>query len=89
VEVVGEIGIIEEWRKIFSVHQISYCYRAQVKGSKGTPHFTDEEAENGFEVVWLPYQEALETLTSSMPSDDEGSLYIVPRDTILLKASDF
>src|SRR5688572_4730076 len=37
IEVTGEIGSIVEYRKIFHIKQISHCYLARLKGSKGTP----------------------------------------------------
>lgn len=85
VEVVGEIGIIVEYRKIFNLKQTSYCYLAKVKGEKGKPDFTDDEKENGFEQVWLPYDEALKVLSESKAINIEGSAYIVPRDTVFLQ----
>jgi 8-oxo-dGTP diphosphatase len=85
VEVIGEIGTIVEYRKIFSLKQTSYCYLAKVKGEKGKPDFTDSEKENGFEQVWLPYDEALKALLNSKATNIEGSAYIVPRDTAFLQ----
>jgi 8-oxo-dGTP diphosphatase len=85
VEVIGEIGIIIEYRKIFNLKQTSYCYLAKVKGVKGKPDFTEHEKENGFEQVWLPYQEALKVLSDNRATNIEGRDYIVPRDTAFLK----
>lgn len=85
IEVIGEVGSTVEYRKIFKLKQISYCYFAKVKGEKGEPNLDVEEIDAGFEQVWLPYREALEVLTDSTATNLEGSLYIVPRDTILLK----
>lgn len=85
VEVVKEIGTIVEYRKIFNLKQTSHCYLAKVLGEKGTPNFTDEEKENGFEQVWLPYAQALEILSGSKATSIEGSDYIVPRDTAFLR----
>lgn len=87
VEIVGEIGIVVEYRKIFQLKQISYCYLAKLKGEKGTPNFTEEELKGGFEQVWLPYDKALELLSNNKATNVEGRDYIVPRDTILLTAS--
>jgi 8-oxo-dGTP diphosphatase len=87
VEVVGEIGSIVEYRKMFLRKQISYCYLAKVTGGKGTPKFTDEELKDGFERVWLPYEKALEAIARSKTTDPEGNVYIVPRDSIFLEAA--
>ncbi len=87
IEVFGEIGSITEYRKIFNLTQISYCYLAKVKGEKGTPNFEEGEIEEGFKEVWLPYEKALETITQNTTQDFEGSEYIVPRDIIFLEAA--
>lgn len=88
IEVINEIGLIIEYRKIFTLKQVSYCYLATLKGEKGIPNFTEKEKENGFEQIWIPYEQALEVLSKNIAIDLEGKEYIVPRDTILLKEAE-
>lgn len=85
VEVVGELGMIVEYRKFCTLKQISYCYLAKVKGEKGTPNFTAEEITEGFEQLWLPYDEALVRLSENNAINLEGRAYIVPRDFTFLQ----
>jgi 8-oxo-dGTP pyrophosphatase MutT (NUDIX family) len=85
IEVINEIGSVVECRKIFHLQQVSYCYLAKVKGQKGIPSFTEDENNNGFELLWLSYDEALKFLTECKATSIEGSAYIVPRDTTFLK----
>lgn len=85
VEVVSEIGSIVEYRKMFTLKQTSYCYLAKVKGKKGVPEFTNSEKRNGFENVWLHYDEALKALIESKALNNEGRDYIVPRDKTFLE----
>lgn len=85
VEVVGEVGSLIEYRKMFGLKQISYCYLAKVKGEKGKPNFTEDEISGGFEQIWVPFEKALELMKGSDVTDPEGKLYIVPRDIALLK----
>ncbi|MCX6753514.1 MAG: NUDIX domain-containing protein [Candidatus Nomurabacteria bacterium] len=87
IEVLGEVGTTIENRKMFGLKQISYCFLAKVVGEKGKTDFTKKEIEKGFEVLWLPYNEALKVLKESMATSKEGMLYIVPRDTALLEES--
>jgi len=87
IEVLGEVGSIVEYRKIFSLKQISYCYFGNVKGEKGTPEFTGEEITDEFKEVWVSYDEALRLMRESKATDIEGSDYIVPRDIALLEAA--
>lgn len=85
VTVVEELGCLVEHRKMFSLEQVSYCYLARVVGEKGSPSFTEKELADGFSELWLPYDEALATLEGSDAKNQEGRLYIVPRDIIILK----
>ena len=74
-----------EYRKKFSLKQISYCYLAKVIGAKGNPSFTQEELDDGFEVSWLPLKRAIEVLSSDKPIVYEGG-FIVVRDKAFLEA---
>ena len=85
IEIVGEVGIIIEHRKVYTLKQTSYCYLAKVRGEKGRPEFTDDEVEEGFTEVWLPYEEAERALSESKATDLEGSAYIVVRDNLFLR----
>lgn len=85
VDVTDEIGLVEEYRKMFGLHQISYCYRAKVVGEKGTPDFTEKELARGFSIVWVPAAEALQLVKASVTDNPEGRDYIVPRDLCVLR----
>ncbi len=87
IKVRGEVGQIIEYRKIFQLTQNSFCYLANLVGEKGEPSLTQEEIENGFKVQWFPIEEVMSVLASDQPQNDEGSLYIVPRDRIFLEAA--
>lgn len=84
IEVISEIGIIDEYRKIHNLHQTSYCYSAQVVGEKGTPDFTESEIANGFEIVWVSKPEALRHLKDGKTTDLQGT-YIKLRDIVFLE----
>ena len=88
IEVVDEIGMIIENRKFCTLKQISYCYFAILNGDKGEPSFMEDEIEEGFEAVWVSYDEALVLLSKNEAINLEGRSYIVPRDTIFLKAAE-
>lgn len=86
IEVIDEIGIVNEWRRFCTLHQISYSYFAKVVGDKGIPNFTESEIAEGFQVTWLPYDEALNILKGSRAGHIEASGYMVPRDVAILDA---
>lgn len=88
IDVLGEIGAIVEYRRLFNLKQISYCYFAKLNGDKGTPNFMEDEIEEGFEVMWVSFEEALKLLSKNGATNVEGSQYIVPRDLTFVKASE-
>lgn len=85
VEITGELGEIIEYRKMFKMKQVSPCYMVKIVGEKGNPAFTQEESDDGFEIQWLPIEEALSLLRSDQALNNEGRLYIVPRDKTFLE----
>jgi 8-oxo-dGTP diphosphatase len=85
IEISGEIGQIIEYRKIFKIKQISFCYLAKVIGEKGDPKFTADELKNGFEIQWVPLRQAQNFLETDFASNDVGKLFIVPRDKAFLE----
>lgn len=84
VDVIGEIGIVVEYRRIFKLKQTSYCYFAKVIGEKGKTFFTNSEKKAGFEQMWLPYAEAVKVISDNNATSVEGHDYIVPRDCAFL-----
>lgn len=84
IEIIDELGEILEYRKIFHIKQVSYCYTAKVIGDKGIPNFTDKERSQGFKVVWLSLSEAREMISKSSATTPAGELYIVPRDLLII-----
>lgn len=85
IDVFAEIGSIVEYRRIFSEKQISYCYAARVRGEKGDPSLTEEEMVEGFEPVWVTYEDALQLMKENTATNIEGRDYIVPRDIAFLR----
>ncbi len=85
IEILGEVGKIIEYRKMFNIKQTAICYLAKVVGQKGKPFFTEEETKNEFCIKWLSVEEAIFLLETDNPLDNEGKLYIVPREKLFLK----
>ena len=84
VEIIKEVGMIIEYRKKFNIKQTSYCYIAKLVGKKDDPRLEQDEIEEGFETVWLPYEQALNILRESKPVTYQGP-YMVTRDTAFLE----
>jgi ADP-ribose pyrophosphatase YjhB (NUDIX family) len=83
---IRELGCIEEYRNKFEIHQLSYCFLADVRGGKGTPHLEEDEIAEGFETVWLDIRTAISTLENDDIEDYKGK-FIRTRDLAFLKAA--
>ena len=79
------LGKILEYRKKYSLRQISYCYIAEVVGKKGRPNLMDDEIEEGFQTVWMPLKDALENVRRSKTDGVYEAQYMVARDTDFLE----
>lgn len=88
VQIIKELGKVTEYRKMFTTLQISFCYLAKVVGDLRQPEFTSYELAAGFEVIWAPFTKTLDLVRQSKATDQEGELYIVPRDLAILKAAE-
>ncbi|MFA6529093.1 MAG: NUDIX domain-containing protein [Candidatus Gracilibacteria bacterium] len=84
IEIYGEVGEMIEYRKMFKLKQISPCYLAKVIGEKGSPEFTEEEIADEFEIKWILPKDAMKLFDALETKNDEGKLYIVPRDSAFL-----
>lgn len=84
VEIIKEIGEIIECRKIHNTKQTAICYLAKVIGEKGKPSFTQEEIDNGFQIKWVTVREMISLLDSDKALNEEGRLYITPRERLFL-----
>ena len=62
VKNLRELGTIEEYRNgNLRLHQLSYCFLADLDGEVGVPHLEDGEAADGFEIVWMNLEDAIKT----------------------------
>jgi 8-oxo-dGTP pyrophosphatase MutT (NUDIX family) len=68
IEILEKIG---EWEFPTSrVLNHSVCYLAKKVGDGDSPHFTSEEAEEGFALRWLSLEEALACFNSARPQTE-------------------
>lgn len=84
---IRPLGMIEEYRNKFELHQISDCYAAQLEGEKGVPHLEPDEIAEGFETVWVELPDALQILNAETTNQLYESRFIVARDIAILKAA--
>ncbi|PWB38698.1 MAG: hypothetical protein C3F02_02190 [Parcubacteria group bacterium] len=79
-----EIGLVEEWRDKYKLHQKSYCFIAEVKGEKGQTNFDAGETADGFRLDWLGFDQALKVFSGQSTDSYEGK-FIIRRDLAILQ----
>lgn len=84
---IRELGIIEEYRNKFALHQTSYCFIADLDGPKGASDFTESEMADGFETVWLDFDDAIKRLKKEIGVEHYEGRFIHKRDLAFLEAA--
>lgn len=77
----GYFATTEEFR--FHLHQISYCYLADVLDDTGEPCLTEEELADGFTCQWMDVGKALTIMAAAAPTTEFGC-FVKERDTYVL-----
>jgi ADP-ribose pyrophosphatase YjhB (NUDIX family) len=85
VKNIREFGSIEEFRNKFSLHQISYCFLADLAGEKGVPHLEQDEIADGFKPVWINLGDAIKIFESNTDVEDYEGKFVQMRDLAFLK----
>lgn len=82
---VKELGVIEEYRNDFKLHQISYCFIADLVGEKGQNKLEADELADGFEPEWMTIEDAIRALESEASIEHYEGRFIRLRDLTFLK----
>lgn len=85
-DVVGELGMIVEYRRGQQRTQRSYCYIADVTETIGEPALTPEERSEGYRLIWPTIDEAIRALEQDRPTDYVAR-FVQYRDLHLLRAA--
>lgn len=83
VEITGELGKVVEYRAA-DFQQTSYCFTGNIV-SKGEPTFTEREIAHGFQLVWMPLDDAIAAVDQDRALNREG-WFIRQRDLVFLTA---
>lgn len=84
---IRELGIIEEYRNGFKLHQVSYCYIADLVGEQGQNKLEEDEAADGFEPEWMKLEDAIKILESEAGIEHYEIRFMRLRDLTFLKAA--
>jgi len=83
---IRELGMTEEYRNESKIHQICYCFLAEVDGEKGIPDLEDDEIEEGFETIWVSVDEAVKIFENEMMGTiNDKSKFTYMRNITFLK----
>lgn len=91
VELIHNLGIIEDYRTRDKKHCINHCYTARLVGEKGELALTEDEAKNGMHVIWTPIEEAVAILQKEVEQLKRGEVtfyntgFNILRDSIFLQ----
>lgn len=83
---IRELGIIEEYRNDFKLHQISHCFIANLVGRKGEPKLEPDEIADGFQPEWMSLETAIKTLENEANIKHYEGKFIRLRDLTFLRA---
>ena len=81
---IKELGCIIEYKNKSKKLHISYGYLADADGDIKDPQFTEREKDQGFELIWLPIDEAISRMEKDSPENYHAK-YIVARELTYLK----
>lgn len=83
-EIESSLGKIVEYRDLFKLIQTSHIYVAHVVGELGSTNFMEDEAAEGFELIWVTPDVAKKLISEDNPSDYEAK-FIKKRDLHILE----
>ena len=85
IDDIQELGIIEEFRGKYKLHQLSHCFLAKIIGGKGEPNFEEDEILDGFIPLWVTLDEAIDIIKRENYVEDYEGKFIVIRDLEILQ----
>lgn len=87
IEIIAELGEVVEYRDKWRQIQTSSCYFAKQVGEQQQNVLTDQEREEGFEIVWAEdLDAAIAIVEADNPSGYDGKR-IKPRELAILRAA--
>lgn len=83
IKVMGEAGLIIEYRGKSNLLQLTFCYMAKIEEEREQNYTADEEGEETAEIKWIDLDEAIEVLEHDRPESYMGK-FIRQRDLLFL-----
>jgi 8-oxo-dGTP diphosphatase len=83
IKIMGEVGLIIEYRSKANLLQLTFCYMAKVEAEQEQVYSTGEESSDSAEIKWLEIDEAIEVLEHDRPESYVGK-FVRQRDLLFL-----
>ena len=80
-----KIGIVEECRNKYALHQVSHCFLANLDGEIGATDLDESEIADGFKTVWMNLKDAIKTLESESAIENYEGKFIRLRELAFLR----
>lgn len=74
INLLKNIGVVEDYRNRDKKHCISHCYSAEIIGEKGELKLTADEEKNGLHVIWVSLGEAITILEKEVAQLKKGEV---------------
>lgn len=90
VEVINEIGYIDEYRPHYKpeydlIHMLSYYYVCSIGEQLGESRLEDYEITNGMSAVWIDIQEAIRHNRQVIANQEASMGFSIERETLVLE----
>jgi len=91
IDIIDEVGIVEDYRARDKKHCTNYCYTAKATGEKRKSNLTEDEKRNGLRLIWVTLNEAIEISSSEMEQLRSGKVFFyntgfnILRDNLFLR----
>lgn len=88
VEIIEQLGYIEEHKNQNYYLQHSSCFLAKVTSKSGRVYLTENEKELGMQVVWMDVEKAINVMNRSFHEcDDYSTKFMLLRDWTILEVA--
>ena len=87
IEIIKELGIVEEIRLQDNLLNRSFGFLAKVSGEKGTPLLQSDEKADRFELMWVPVSNAVRLISKFPHNMHLYHRYFLQRELVFLESA--
>lgn len=88
VDVTTYLGSVIEWRDSKKFKQVSHAFKVVLRNMISEPNLTQDEIDEGFELIWaLGIEEAITLISTKINDKDVNLSFMSRRDVAILEAA--